>query len=234
MSWAAVVVGGVSLGLGIYQTAKGNSDRKKLKRPEYQIPDEVYQNMSLAEQVAYEGLPASVKNDFQRNVKSSEAAMLSRSGDLQSGVSAMAASQLASQNALSNMYSQDAMMRLEGKRLMMGANTNIANFKDRSFGFDQQNYLQDLTSAQAMMGAGMQNMATGIGYGASALTDLDKSKKGDEKPPVDDGLDDFEKTLDFSGSGFSAQKPKKHKNIQAEYDSYQAPEDYPFNFGSGQ
>lgn len=51
MSWAAIVVGGVSLGVGIYQKGRANKKTKDAlsRRQAYQTPDEVYQILNALE-----------------------------------------------------------------------------------------------------------------------------------------------------------------------------------------
>jgi len=185
VSWAAVAVGAVSVGIGVYQTVKADQERKKAQRdkPEYEIPEEVGMNQSLAEQVAYEGLPAASRTAFNKEVQRSQASMLSRTGELQAGISGMAAAQVANQDALSQLYSRDAEARIRGKQAQMGANLDMARARDQVFNIDFADYQQQLASAQAMAGAGMQNIYGGVSSVAGGLSTMDFGKNNTEKPP---------------------------------------------------
>ena len=193
MSWAAVIVGGVSLGLGVYQTVKGGQDKKKLKQPDSEIPEELKANQDIASQIAYEGLPASAKAEYNKQVQRSQAMMLSRSGELQSGIGAMAAGQIAAQDALSQFYVKDAQAKIAGKRMLMNANTAMSAAKNREFGIQENRYQQDLASSQAMIGAGIQNIGNSVGYGASAVASF-LDNKDDQVDIEDEKVDAIDTT----------------------------------------
>ena len=184
MSWVAVAVGAVSLGVGIYQTVDGNNKRKKAEknRPEYESPREIAQNTNLAEQMAYEGLPMEQKRAFQREVQRSQAAALSSQGQLNAQLSGLAATNVASMDALSNMHVQDARARNENRRALMNQRGIAAQYRDREFAYDHQFYQQELDTANAMIGAGMQNIAGGAGMVASGASNIDIKKK-QQAPP---------------------------------------------------
>ena len=172
MSWAAVIVGGVSLGLGIYQTVKSNNAKKDLDRPDYTRPSEIKGNPGIAEQVMYEGMPESAKQAYTRQIQRQQAAMLQSQGSLNAGLSGLAAANVSAADATSRMHIEDAKMKLQGKKLMMDSNREQAGYTDREFSYDYQNYLEDRDYAYAMQAAGMQNMAKGLDYGASAVAGI--------------------------------------------------------------
>lgn len=51
MSWAAIIVGGVTLGVGVYQKSRANKKAKTAlsKREAYQTPDEIFQILNAVE-----------------------------------------------------------------------------------------------------------------------------------------------------------------------------------------
>ena len=78
-------------------------------------------------------------------------------------------------DAYTNLISMDAAARKESelrKQQAIGqARGSIAQAKNTEFDIANQNYQQQLQSAQAMQGAGMQNIMGGIqGLGSTALT----------------------------------------------------------------
>lgn len=193
MSWAAVIVGGVSLGVGVYQTVKGNSDAKKLREetPVYEIPQEIYANMSAAERLAYEGMPAAQKAQFNRNLQRQQASMLSRSGSMQAGLSGLAASTQASADAAGNLAVADANMRREGEMMLMDQRNVLAQYKDKDFNIVRSDWMYDRDSAEAMKAAGMQNMANAADIAGSRLTDANQGGGGQKKTkPATDSYDE--------------------------------------------
>ncbi len=189
MSWISVGIGVVSLGVGIYQTVDGNNKRKKAEknRPDYTPPSEAAKNVNLAEQIAYEGLPAASKQQFNREIQRQQATMLSSQGAMNAQLSGLAGANVAAMDATSRLYSQDANMRREGRMLQMEANKVAAQYKDRDFAYDHQFYQQDLDTANALVGAGMQNMAGGAGMIASGAGNANFKKK--QKPPPSGGFE---------------------------------------------
>jgi hypothetical protein len=169
------IVGGViGLGLGIYQVAAGISARKKAERdrPTYQIPPEIYQNLSAAERLVYEGMPAAQKNQFLRTIQRTEATMLARSGELQQGLSGLAAATQASADAAGNMAVADAQMRQRAEANLANQRNILAQYKDKEFNIDQSNFMYERDRADAMIGAGMQNIYKGVDMGVRNTVDL--------------------------------------------------------------
>lgn len=189
MSWVAVGVGVVSLGVGIYQTVDGNNKRKKAEknRPEYEKPTEIATNQNLAQQTAYEGMPEASKQAYKREIQRQQATMLSSQGVLNAQLSGLAASNVAAMDATSRLYVQDANMRREGRMMQMDANKVMAQYKDRDFAYDHQFYQQDLDTANAQIGAGMQNMAGGVNSIAGGASNMN-FKSGGQNPPSTKGV----------------------------------------------
>jgi hypothetical protein len=184
MSWVAVAIGVGTTAVAIVQLVDSSNQRKKAEKmkPKYEIPEEVGVNQDLAQQVAYEGLPAASRNAFNKEVQRSQASMLARTGELQAGISAMATAQVANQDALANLYSRDAEMRIRGKQMQMHTNLDAARARDKTFDIDFAAYQQQLASAQAMAGAGQQNLVAGIGSVAGGMGSFGAGKSDTGNP----------------------------------------------------
>ena len=171
MSWAAVIVGGVSLGVGIYQMVDGNNKAKKNREntPVYEVPEEIYANMSAAERLAYEGMPAAQKAQFNKTIQRQQASMLSRSGSLQAGLSGLAASTQAGADAAGNLAVADAQMRREGEQIAMSQRGILAQYKDKAFNIERSDWMYDRDVAEAQKAAGMQNIYNAMDIGASRI-----------------------------------------------------------------
>jgi hypothetical protein len=164
----------LTAGLGIYQYAKGQQEQDANKRPEYQIPKEISDNLSQAQMMALEGLPAEQKQQYIQNIQRSSnfglRAISSRKGGL-AGVAGLVQNQ---NDASANLLSQDAAARQQNQRFAMQEGNTMANYKDQAFKINKLNpYYEKTAESQALLGAGIQNIAGGIrqGEGAAMLSD---------------------------------------------------------------
>ena len=58
----------IGVGIGEYEEGKAKLEALEAKgRPQYQIPDEIYQNLSHAQRMALEGLPEEQKKQYVEN-----------------------------------------------------------------------------------------------------------------------------------------------------------------------
>ena len=177
-----MVGGAFNFVTGAYQYVKGTKALKNLERPEYRRPSEIDGNVQIAEQIMYEGLPAASKQAYNRQVQRQQAAMLASQGSLNAQLSGLAASNVAAMDATSRLYIEDANARLRGKETLMQANRELAQYKDREFAYDYQDYLEDRDFAYALIGSGMQNMASGLDYAGSGAsgTQFNTQQRRDE------------------------------------------------------
>lgn len=167
-SW---IGGGATTTLGAVQTLYGLYKQKHNKRPEYQIPDEINQNLSSAKsyaaQSALEGLPEEQKQQYLSNIQRSEAYGLNQLSTRKAGLAGIASLNQNSNDAYGNLMAQDAGQRIQnqryGQQLVAGANQNLADYKDKSFEFNKVNpYYENTARNNAMIGAGIQNVSQGL------------------------------------------------------------------------
>lgn len=194
----AMIMQGVKAGAGLLQMAKGFSDRSKLERPEYQVQDEIKQNLSSARATEREGLAAATVNRAQQQIDRQTGAALSASGDRMGGLAGLGGVSDAANQGMMNILSADAAARQAARTATSAARTAMANAKDKAFNINKlQPYQQDLAAAQSNIGAGMQNLfgagdsvaamyANRVQSGEDTQALYDEAvKKGDLNPGID-------------------------------------------------
>lgn len=180
---AAVVAGladtAVKGTLGAAQFFKGRRLAKNLQRPEYQIPQEVLQNMTQAQQQYYEGLPASVKQQYIQNITRGTASALNAAGDRQAGLAGLGGIVQAQNDAYSNLAAQDAQARQFAGDRLMNARSAVAGYRDKAFDINKmQPYEQQAAAAQALKGSGLQNITGSLDTATQQLTGAAIGKMG--------------------------------------------------------
>jgi hypothetical protein len=170
----SLIAGGVgsalSAGLGIYQYEKGLQDQKSNARPEYQIPDEIKQNLSQAEMMALEGLPAEQKQQYIQNLQRSANFGLRNISSRKGGLAGLSGVVQSQNDAYGNLLSADAQARRENQKLAMQRGDISAQYKDQAFQLNKLNpYYERTAQDQALMGAGMQNIGGAVGQLAKGI-----------------------------------------------------------------
>lgn len=154
----------VQTGFGLSQYFKGKKAAENLVRPEYQIPPEVAQNLSAAEMAALEGLPAQQKQEFVENIqRGGQQAMASLTDR---GLAVAGASGIFQQQTdqYRSLLGADVAARQQAQGNLAEARLTSASFAEKQQQINEfQPYQQDYLSAQAQMGAGMQNIGLGFG-----------------------------------------------------------------------
>jgi len=175
------ITAGIQAGTSLFGAIQGHKQKKegeaalsKLNRPQYEIPQELYDNMSDAERMEVEGLPAAQKKAFVQNIERSQQQALKSQADRKGGLLGVQQSMQQETDAYSNLTSMDAAAYQQSKMNKQAsverARLGLAQAKDKRFGVQSAQYDQDLTSAQGMIGAGQQNVMQGLqGIGAAGM-----------------------------------------------------------------
>lgn len=174
---ASAISGGISLGMGAYKAYQGSKQEqegrdamKRIVTPEYQIPDEIKQNLKESELRALEGMPSAQKKDYIQNIERSQQQQLQASADRKGGLLGIQSSAQQATDAFTNLVSMDAQARAENQQKLQQNRLIMAQEKQKQFDIKEGRYQQSLASAQGMIGAGMQNKMSGIDQmAASAL-----------------------------------------------------------------
>lgn len=162
-NWAG---GGATTTLGAVQTGIGLYRQKHNKRPTYEIPDEVRQNLSQAQQQALQGLPEEQKQMFLSNLERGQASSLSQIGSRSGGLAGVAAVNQNGNDAYGNLLSMDSQARMQNQQQLYGMRQNLADYKDQAFQVNKINpYYENTAQNNALIGAGMQNISQGFQQG---------------------------------------------------------------------
>ena len=168
----------LSSGFGMYQGMKQEKEGKKalanMNKPTYEIPQELYDNLSDAEKMEVEGLPAAQKKQFVQNVQRAQQSALKAQADRKGGLMGLQSAMQAETDAYTNLMSMDAAAQKESElrkqSMVQQARGAIAGAKDRQYQEQMGDYQQGVQSAQGMIGAGKQNFMQGLqGIGSGML-----------------------------------------------------------------
>lgn len=168
-SGIGAVAGGLISGItGLFQKHKANKLLANLHRPQYVIPNEVLQNQKQAQLNANQGLPSEQYNQGMQNIARQQNSALQRATDRRGGLLAVAGTQQAGNDASLNLDVANANARLKNQNTLYGVNNQVAGYRDKAFQINQmQPYQQDRSYAMGLLGAGNQNLVSGIDKVAS-------------------------------------------------------------------
>ncbi len=173
-NWAG---GGASVTEGALQTAYGLYLEKHNKRPDYNIPPEIQQNLTEANQRALEGLPAAQKQEYVNQLANSAAYSNANLGSLNAGLRGVAGANNQFNTGYGNLLSSDSAARANNQNAVYGMRDAMANYKDKSFQLNKENpYYEMVAKSQALQGAGMQNISQGFQQGNNGNVDFGKQK----------------------------------------------------------
>ena len=165
---SAAIGGGISLGMGAYKAYQGNKQQKageaamkNLSAPDYQIPEEIKQNLKESELRALEGMPSAQKKEYVQNIDRQQQQTLQASSERKGGLLGIQASAQQATDAFTNLVSMDAQARAENQQQVQKNRLIMAQEKQKQFDIKEGRYQQGLASAQGMIGAGMQNKMGG-------------------------------------------------------------------------
>jgi len=162
-NWAG---GGASTTLGAAQLAYGLYKQKRNKRPVYEIPDEIKQNLTQAQNAALQGLPEEQKQQYLTNIQRGQAQSLASSGSRRGGLAGIAGLNQQQNDAYANLLSMDASARMQNQNQLYGMRQGMADYKDQAWQINKLNpYYEQTSQNNAMIGAGMQNMSQGFQAG---------------------------------------------------------------------
>jgi hypothetical protein len=156
---AGGLVGGIT---GFFQRRKAKKELAKLKRPEYEIPQEILRSQKMAEQAANEGLPSQQYNQAQQNIQRQQSRAISAASDRRGGLMALPGVQQQANDSLLNLDVKDAQARMNNQQRVYGINSQLAGYKDKAWEINKmQPYERDYNYYQSLLGAGNQNMLAG-------------------------------------------------------------------------
>lgn len=175
-----LIAGGLQALGGLAGGLIGGGQRRRAKKalanmpyPIYDIPNEVFQNKTLAQQMASSGMPAEQYARAQKNILRQQNAAISQAQDRRSGIGLIAKIQDATNDAQLGLDAQDAQQRTANQRTLLDVNNQVAGYRDKAFDWNKKNkYLMDRQYYQSLLGAGNQNVMSGIDRGLAGLTNM--------------------------------------------------------------
>ena len=167
---ASGIISGVA---GAIQKHRGNKLLKQIgESPTQVIPNEVLQNQKMAQLRANTGLPSEQYNAAMKNLQRNQMMALRAGQDRRGGLALVGGSQQGLDDSTLKLDVANANARMQNERTLYGINNQVGNWRDRVW----QNNVKDVWDrkyqyAQSLIGAGNQNLTTGIGNvaGSAAL-----------------------------------------------------------------
>jgi hypothetical protein len=167
-------IGGVPGALSLGSTALSGIQGKKqqqeaeralaaLKDPGFAIPEEYQTNLAQAEQMARQGLPAEQYNLATTNIQRGTQAGLRQLGRMANPFAGIAGLARVQSDALAGLDASNAAARRQNILGAMGARSQLAQAKLAQQQYAQQRYFEQVNQANALKGAGMQNVAGALG-----------------------------------------------------------------------
>ena len=148
---------------GIGQKAKGKRMLRGLKDPGYVIPEEFQKNLGIAENMARTGLPSQEYNLASTNIQRGTQAGLRQLGRMSNPFAGIAGLARGQSDAFARLDASNAAARRQNMLQAMGARRELAGQKLNQQQYAQQRYMDQVNQANALMGAGQQNTAGGLG-----------------------------------------------------------------------
>ncbi|MES3018230.1 MAG: hypothetical protein V4721_10645 [Bacteroidota bacterium] len=165
---ATAALGAAQLGYGLYQQSKN-------KRPTYQIPDEIRQNLNQAEHGATQGMSEATQQQYLSHLERGSAQALAASKTRGGGLAGIGQLNQNMNDGYLNLAVQNDQIKQANKDKLYGMRQNVADYKDQQFQINKQNpYYEGVAKNDAMMGSGIQNVSTGLQTGFGAM---DSSKQ---------------------------------------------------------
>ncbi len=157
-------VGGLISGaIGLHQQHKAHKLLNSLQFPTEQMPQEVLQNQAIAQQMANQGLPSEQYTKAMRDIQRQQMTAIRGANDRRGGLGLISQIQQGTDDATTNLNAQDAMMRNQNKKYLVGVNSDVANWKSKLFNNNQRaKYNQDYGYGMNLLGAGNQNFSNGL------------------------------------------------------------------------
>jgi len=190
MSLAAIgaIAGGAQALLGIGQTIKGLT-MPKPEIPDYDIPDEIYKNMTDAEYWAFQGMPEAQKQQYIDQIAQQGASALSQSSSRKGGLGMVSSIAEQQRQGARDLLSMDVQARAKNQEGLYRARSAMAQAKDTKYQADTNKAQYEIEQRNDMIGAGMQNIGGAFGSianmaGAGVFDKLGSGGKlGNASPP---------------------------------------------------
>ena len=155
------IASGTQALLGVGQMV-GSLFMPKPKLPEYNIPEEVYQNMTDAEYWSFMGLPEAQKEQYMQQISRIGADALYQADSRKAGMGMISNIAQQQSDASTNLLAMDASQRMKNLQNFWNARSSMAEQKGIKQQVRRENVMYKRDKRAEMAGAGMQNVAGGL------------------------------------------------------------------------
>lgn len=163
-SLIAAGIGGAQSAFGAYQYLEGRRLAKTAKRPEMEIPREMYNKLTTAQQMALEGMSEQERKQYIDNLQRVANFQMQEMGTRKAGLVGAAELGQTQADALTNMAVQSEQLRRQNQQYLGQTQSEMAGWKQQQFMANKMApYMATVTAANAMQGAGLQNVMGGAG-----------------------------------------------------------------------
>lgn len=158
-AWASIGVG-----VGEYEEGKAKLEALEAKgRPKYQIPDEIYQNLSHAQRMALEGLPEEQKKQYVENIQAGTQLGLEASGTRQGGLAGISDLYAGQVEAYRSLLAQEFTARQANQQQLIDQRGIVAGQEAQQFQINElQPYIEQLQLALGQKQYGMDTWQAGM------------------------------------------------------------------------
>jgi len=182
--------------LGVAQTIVGLT-MPKPEIPDYEIPEEIYQNMSDQEYWSFMGLPDAQKQQFVEQSSRAGASALSQSGSRKGGLGLISSIAQQQKDDAKTMLAMDSQARMKNLQNFWGARSKMAEYKDKEFGLKMDKVMYERGKRDEMIGAGLQNFGQSFSTFAGASGGDNVSGTSGSKKSYDFKTDSTPRTLNY-------------------------------------
>lgn len=146
----------------IYQGIKGAKQKREAARLQADADRQEKENLLQARRMALVGMPEAEYQKQLQNIYRNQSVALGALKDRRSALTGATTVQQATNDATANLAAQDAQMRREAERTVLGQANRAASLKGQEAAY-QREY------GQALSGAAMQNFFNAAGAGAQMM-----------------------------------------------------------------
>lgn len=142
----------------LFSIGKGNQAARRNHRPVEQVNPLYQKNVTLAENMARQGMPQEQYNNQMQGIQRNQAGALSILGRRGGDSGSLASLLRGSNDAIGNLNAQDAMARQGNQRFAFGQRGILANQQNNVWDYNnKQRYAENAASIAQQIGSGKQN-----------------------------------------------------------------------------
>lgn len=193
-SLIAAGIGGAQSAFGAYQYLEGRRLAKTAKRPEMEIPREIYNKLGTAQQMALEGMSEQERKQYVDNLQRVANFQMQEMGTRKAGLVGAAELGQTQADALRGMAVESEKLRRENQMYLGQTQSEMAGWRQKQFEANKMApYMATVTAANAMQGSGLQNIWGGAGSAAKNISaagiygGLNKPQTLPTKPKIEPG-----------------------------------------------